>query len=119
MLLPPDGITLPVLYRAMGHRADNVLLGIAGAVGLLGVDLADCQAPEAHTPDGAAAIAAAGQAMEAAQYLHLHLPLPLPPGLMRLVAGYPGPLVGHVYLGGDETLGQYLVRHGHATRAQR
>jgi hypothetical protein len=103
MLLPPDGLVMPVRYvRCESGHEVRIALTRPGPTHL--VRLAGCRAT-----GGLAAREAADLALGDARQLHLALPLSHPD---YLLACLPRPLRGHLFLNSDETLSQYLVRLG-------
>jgi hypothetical protein len=113
MLLPPNGLTMPVRYRAC-QAADSVLLSVDDREAAFLVRLADCQAPQPNEVGGLAALDAAELALAYSEHVHLCLPVPDDP--RRLLAAYDRPLRGYIFVNTGETLTQHLVRLGHARR---
>jgi hypothetical protein len=92
---------LPVRFVRL-VAADKVVVSLQPGGPEHVVELDGCRAI-----GGLAARQAAELALGDAVQLHLALPLV---NADRLVAQYPRPLVGHVFLDSDQTLAQYLVR---------
>ena len=103
MLLPPDGLVLPVRYvRCLSAERIIVALQPGGPEHV--VELAGCRAT-----GGAAARRTAEATLGDAERIHVFLPLV---NADRLIAQFPRPLAGHLFVGSDETLSQRLVRYG-------
>lgn len=112
MLLPPYGICLPARYlRALDARTIEVSVGPASVV--CTVELADCSCPALSESGGSAARDAADAILADADHLSVCLPLPCDPAvIVQAMAGERRNLAGHVFVDGDTTLTQHLIRRG-------
>ncbi|MGO8691646.1 MAG: hypothetical protein ACLQLG_18660 [Thermoguttaceae bacterium] len=103
MLLPPDGLVMPVRYvRCQSGEKIVIALQPRGPEHVL--RLADVR-----VTGGQAARQAVDLVCSDADRLHVCLPLL---NADRLIAQFPRPLPASVFLASDETLSQYLVRAG-------
>lgn len=122
MTRPPFGICLPCRYRRC-RDGDTVEITVTGAY-LWAIRLEDCWAPEKHTDAGKAAAAFARHVLENTTDLTVWVKLSpeieakvrsgQPLNLLKEVATFDR-LVGHLYIDGDTTLSEMMVRAGHAT----
>ncbi len=81
------------------------------------IRLLDCWAPERRTHEGKAAKEFAQDAVEAATVLAMWIPRP--PDAQEFLSGVNlGRVLGHLFIGSNQTLSELMVRHGHATKAK-
>lgn len=107
MLLPPNGLTLPVLYRGC-ESATRIRLSPRAGGPPVTVELADCVVPDVRAPGEVDPLCLAEETLDRADQVHLCLPLPKHSA--RLLAAYGEPLRGYVFINSHETLTQHMIR---------
>lgn len=111
MLCPPYGVCLPGRYlRALSGGVVQVRVGPSST--LCTVELADCACPELCDPGGLAARAAADALLTEAEQVRICLPLPEDPAVILAAMAADRRVSGHVFVSGDVTLTQHLIRRG-------
>lgn len=115
MQLPPYGLCLPCRVRRV-IDGDTVEVSLPGSDRIWPIRLLDCWAPERNTVEGQAAKAFAQRVVDEAEgELSLYVPAP-EDGFRLLEILTMGRLLGHIYVGTEDTLSEIMVRSGHATK---
>lgn len=125
MIRPPYGICLPCRYRRC-RDADTIEITVSGSY-VWAIRLEDCWAPEKHTDEGKRATEYSRHVLENTTDLAVWVKLPpeietkvrngKPINVLLEVATFDR-LVGHLFIDGDTTLSEMLVKAGHATQSK-
>lgn len=115
MTLPPYGLCSPCRVRRV-IDGDTVEVSLPESDRVWPIRLLDCWAPERNTVEGQAAKLFAQRVVDEAEG-ELSLFVPAPESGLRLMQVLTmGRVLGHIYVGTEDTLSEIMVRSGHATR---
>lgn len=115
MLLPPYGVCVPAEYRrAVDGKTIELRVGRAGLA--FTVELLDCDCPGLAEQQDQAARAAADAILGEADQVSVCAPLTADPAAILAALAPDRRLAGHVFVDGDTTLTQHLIRRGLAER---